>query len=93
LPDPHAAELFARGKAAEDRGDISGARRLYYAAAERGDAAAARNLGRLYDPAVLNRIVVGGSFANPAQARHWYERAAELGDHDATSLLQALTAR
>lgn len=93
LPDPHAAELFVRGKAAEEHGDISGARRFYAAAAERGHAAAARNLGRLYDPAVLDRIVVGGNFANPDLARHWYERAAQLGDRDATPLLQALTAR
>ena len=93
LPDPHAAELFARGKAAEEQGDISGARRFYASAAERGHAAAARNLGRLYDPGVLDHIALGGAFANPDLARRWYERAAELGDHDASPLLQALTAR
>ncbi|MFL5256515.1 MAG: hypothetical protein ACJ8AI_27195 [Rhodopila sp.] len=92
-PDPHAAELFARGKAAEAQGDISGARRFYASAAERGHAAAARNLGRLYDPAVLEHIAVGGVFANPDLARQWYERAAELGDREASPLLQALTAR
>src|SRR5690348_13180666 len=59
-PDPHADALFARGKAAEEQGDISGARRFYAAAAERGHAAAARDLGRLYDPAVLDHIAVGG---------------------------------
>lgn len=93
LPDPHADALFARGKAAEERGDISGARRFYASAAERGHAAAARDLGRLYDPAVLGHMVVGGIDADPALARHWYERAADLGDQDAKPLLQALTAR
>jgi hypothetical protein len=93
LPDPHADALFARGKAAEEQGDISGARRFYAAAAERGHAAAARNVGRLYDPAVLNRIAVGGIDANPALAKQWYLRAAELGDQDAKPLLQALTTR
>jgi outer membrane biosynthesis protein TonB len=92
-PDPHAVALFARGQAAEQNGDISGARRLYGAAAARGHAAAARNLGRLYDPAVLGPTVLGGIAPDPAAARRWYERAAQLGDRDATPLLQALNAR
>ncbi|WP_158258696.1 SEL1-like repeat protein [Rhodopila globiformis] len=89
-PDQHADELYARGKAAEAQGDISGARRFYAAAAARGHAAAARDLGRMYDPAVLDRITVGGIDPNPALARQWYQRAAELGDPDAKPLLQAL---
>jgi TPR repeat protein len=93
LPDPHANALFARGQAAEEQGDISGARRFYAAAAERGHAAAARDLGRMYDPAVLEHVAVGGIDANPALARQWYLRATELGDQDAKPLLQALTTR
>ena len=91
--NPHAAELFARGKAAEQNGDISGARRLYASAAERGNAAAALSLGRLYDPAFLGRSVLGGVDPDPALARQWYQRAADMGDQDAAPLLQALTAR
>jgi len=93
LPDSHAADLFARGQAAEQSGDISGARRLYAGAAERGDATAALRLGRLYDPAVLGRTVIGGIDSDTAAARHWYERAAQLGDRQAAPLLQALNAR
>ncbi len=93
LADPHAGELFARGKVAEQNGDISGARRLYGSAAERGNAAAALSLGRLYDPAFLNRSVVGGVDPDPALARQWYQRAADMGDRNAALLLQALTKR
>nr|WP_294517721.1 hypothetical protein [uncultured Rhodopila sp.] len=93
LPDAHAAELLARGQDAERSGDISGARRFYASAAERGNAVAARDLGRLYDPAYLGRTVIGGIDADPAAARHWYQRAAELGDREAAPLLQALSAR
>jgi TPR repeat protein len=91
--DPHAAELFARGKAAEQNGDISGARRLYASAAARGNAAAALGLGRLYDPAFLGRSVLGGVDPDPTLARQWYQRAADMGDLDAAPLLQALTTR
>nr|WP_294505715.1 hypothetical protein [uncultured Rhodopila sp.] len=92
-PDARAAELLARGEDAERTGDISGARRFYASAAGRGNAVAARDLGRLYDPAYLGRTVVGGIDADPAAARHWYQRAAELGDPEAAPLLQALSAR
>ena len=69
------------------------ARRLYASAAERGNAAAALSLGRLYDPAFLGRSVLGGVDPDPALARQWYQRAADMGDQDAAPLLQALTAR
>jgi TPR repeat protein len=91
--DAHAAELYARGKAAEQNGDISGARRFYASAAERGSSAAALALGRLYDPAFLGRTVLGGIDPDPGLARQWYQRAADMGDREATPLLQALTKR
>ena len=91
--DPHAADLFARGKTAEQNGDISGARRLYASAAERGNAAAALSLGRLYDPGFLSRTVLGGIDPDPVVAREWYQRAADMGSPDAAPLLQALTKR
>lgn len=93
VPDARTADLYARGQAAERRGDISGARRFYLAAAQQGNAAAARFLGRLYDPEYLKRAAIGGVDADLAVAREWYERAAALGDHEATPLLQALSAR
>jgi len=92
-PNPFAANSYARGQAAEKLGDISGARRYYLSAEHQGHAAAARALGRLYDPAYLRRTAVGGIDADPATARRWYERAVEMGDPEAKPLLQALSAR
>ena len=92
-PDPHAATLSKRGHDAEQNGDISGARRFYAGAADLGDAVAALNIGRLYDPAFVERNTVGGIDADPAQARLWYERAAALGNTEARSLLEALSVR
>ena len=88
-----AALLFARGLEAEHNGNFSGARRFYSSSAELGDAAAARNLGRLYDPTYVRKTAVGGVDADPAVARQWYERAVGLGDPEAGPLLQALSAR
>jgi TPR repeat protein len=95
IPDAgsRAALLFARGLDAELHGDFSGARRFYAISAQQGDAAAARNLGRLYDPAYLKQAAVGGLDADPALARHWYERALRLGDNEAGPLLEALSMR
>ena len=95
IPDAgrRAAVLFARGLDAELHGDFSGARRFYSSAAQQGDAAAARNLGRLYDPAYLKQTALGGIDPDPALARHWYERAVRLGDAEASPLLEALSVR
>ena len=95
IPDAgrRAAVLFARGLDAELHGDFSGARRFYSSAAQQGDAAAARNLGRLYDPAYLKQTALGGIDPDPALARHWYERAVRLGDAEAGPLLEALSVR
>jgi hypothetical protein len=92
-PGPRAMELFVRGQQAEREGDVSGARRFYATAAEQGSAAAARSLGRLYDPGYLKQAAIGGIDPNPALARHWYERAVGMGDTQAAPLLQALAAR
>jgi TPR repeat protein len=85
--------LFARGLDAEHRGDVSGARRFYLSAAQQGDAAAARNLGRLYDPVYLAQTTLGGIDPDPALAQRWYERAIRLGDAEAAPLLEALSTR
>jgi hypothetical protein len=92
-PTPRAAELFSRGQQAELRGDMSGARRFYSSAAEQGSAAAARSLGRLYDPAYLKQTALGGIDPDPDAARQWYERAIAMGDAEAGPLLEALAVR
>jgi hypothetical protein len=95
IPDAgsRAAVLFARGLDAELHGDFSGARRFYSSAAQQGDAAAARHLGRLYDPAYLKQTALGGVDPDPVLARQWYERAVRLGDAEAGPLLAALSLR
>jgi TPR repeat protein len=92
-PGSRAGILFTRGLDAELRGDLSGARRFYLGSANQGDAAAARNLGRLYDPAYLKQNALGGVDPDPALARHWYQRAVRLGDSEAGLLLEALSVR
>jgi TPR repeat protein len=86
-------DLFARGHAAEQRGDISAARRYYAIAADNGLADAARALGRLYDPAYLHDKTVGGIDPDPDAARRWYERADELGGQNAASFQKTLSVR
>jgi TPR repeat protein len=94
MADPHRAGLlFARGLDAEHRGDFSAARRFYSTAARQGDAAAARNLGRLYDPAYLRQTALGGVDPDPELARFWYDFAIRLGDTGAAPLLEALSSR
>lgn len=92
-PTTRALELFARGQEAERQGNVSGARRLFGAAVEQGSAAAARSLGRLYDPAYLKQTALGGIDPDAALARRWYERAVTMGDAEAGSLLEALAVR
>jgi TPR repeat protein len=92
-PRTREAELLARGQEAERHGDISGARRLYATAADHGSATAARSVGRLYDPAYLKQMALGGIDPDADLARHWYKRAVAMGDAQAAPLLQALAAR
>ncbi len=89
----YATELYVRGQAAEQRGDISGARRFYTAAAQHDLASAARALGQLYDPIYLQQATLGGIDSNTALAEQWYERATAMGDPEAASLRQALSSR
>jgi hypothetical protein len=92
-PSPRALELFARGQQLEAHGDVSGARRFFASAAAQGHAAAARALGRLYDPAYLKQMALGGIDPDPALARQWYEQAVAMGDVEAGPLLEALSMR
>jgi TPR repeat protein len=81
--DEVAAQL-ARGRAALANGDVAMARLILRWAAEHNDPEAALALGETYDPAVLKRLGIV-KFADLAQAREWYRRAADLGSADATS--------
>ncbi len=84
------AMLLARGRQYIADGDVVTARLVFRRAAESGDAQAALALGGTYDPVVLKRLGVVSLVADPARARSWYQRAAELGAADAPARLQQL---
>lgn len=81
-PDELAA-LVNRAKSLVAAGDISSARLLFERAAEAREPTAALMLARTYDPDVLRTENVRNIIADPAMARIWYERAAQLGSADA----------
>ena len=74
---------MARGRRFVESGDFSSARPVYRRAAEAGYAEAALALGETYDPVALQRHGVIGMSPDVEQARHWYERARELGSLEA----------
>jgi hypothetical protein len=84
------ATLLARGRAYFAEGDIAAARLVLRRAVERGDPQAALALGGTYDPIVLKRLGVMNLVADPAQARDWYQKAAELGSADAPLRIEQL---
>ena len=82
--------LVKRGEAYLAQGDIAAARLVLGRAAESRDARAAFSLAATYDPAVLRKLHVVGIRPDVAQARAWYQKAAEYGSADATQRLAAL---
>jgi hypothetical protein len=84
------ANLMSRGKALLDAGDIAPARLLLERAAEAGEASAALMVAQTYDPNVLGAQDARNITADPAQARRWYQRAAQLGSTDAQRRLSQL---
>jgi curved DNA-binding protein CbpA len=87
-----AAALLARGRASLSNGDVALARVFLRRAAERNDPQAALALGGTYDPTGLRRLGIPNfqAQADPAKAREWYRRAADLGSATAASRLEQL---
>jgi hypothetical protein len=89
LPPDLMAALIKRGNESLGLGDISSARLLFQRAAEAGNATAATDLGKTYDP----------NFSTPAgtgdrsRAAEWYQKAIALGDPTAADLLKRLNTR
>jgi hypothetical protein len=83
--------LVGRGEDYLAQGDIAAARLILGRAAEARDARAAFSLAATYDPSVLRRLHVVGFRPDVAQARAWYERAAEYGSAEASRRLAALS--
>jgi hypothetical protein len=83
-------ELVRGGDRQLKRGDVPAARALYERAAAMGSAQAALALGSTYDPRRLFSLGVFGMVGNKERARHWYERAQQLGHPDAKARISAL---
>jgi hypothetical protein len=90
LGNEEIATLVKRGKDDLNNGDLSSARLLLRRAAEAGNADAALALGASYDPLYLRRVGAIGAAPDPAQARKWYQTAADLGSATASQQLAKL---
>jgi hypothetical protein len=87
------AALLKRGIDLISSGDIAAARLVLRRAAGAGDARAALALAGTYDPMTLEKLRVHGLSPDLAMARHWYEKADELGSPDALRRLEMLAGR
>jgi len=84
------ATLIKRGKAFMTDGDVVAARLLLRRAAEAGNAEAALALGASFDPLIIKQAGGIGVQTDSAQARQWYQKAAELGSDAASKHLANL---
>lgn len=87
-PDELAA-LLKRAKGLLAVGDITSARLLLERAADAQEADAAFMLAGTYDPQVLGTQDMRSVTPDPAAARLWYQKAAQLGSADARRRLQS----
>jgi TPR repeat protein len=87
-PDELAA-LLKRAKGLLAVGDITSARLLLERAADAQEAEAALMLAGTYDPQVLGTQDMRSITPDPAAARLWYQKAAQLGSVDARRRLQS----
>jgi hypothetical protein len=81
------AALMKRAKGLIAIGDIASARLLLERAADAQEASAALLLAQTYDPVVLGAQDTRSITPDPAAARTWYQKAAQLGSSDATQRL------
>jgi TPR repeat protein len=84
------ATLMQRAKNFLAAGDIPAARLLLERAADAQEPAAALMLAQTYDPDVVGARDVRNIIAEPAKARAWYQKAAQLGSADAQRRLAQL---
>jgi TPR repeat protein len=84
------ANLMQRAKTFLASGDLMSARLLLERAAELQQADAALLLAQTYDPDVLGTSDVRNTTPEPAKARAWYQKAAQLGSADAQRRLAQL---
>jgi hypothetical protein len=79
--------LLSRARALIEIGDIASARLLLERAADAQEASAALLLAQTYDPTVLGTQDMRSVTPDPAAARDWYQKAAQLGSRDAQARL------
>ena len=84
------ATLMTRAKGLLAAGDIPPARLLLERAADAQEPSAALMLAQTYDPAVVGTRDTRNINTDPALARIWYQRAAQLGSADAQRRLSQL---
>jgi hypothetical protein len=82
--------MLVRARTFLSSGDVAAARVVLRRAARSDDPQAALALGGTYDPSVLKKLGIIAFHADPAQAREWYRKAAELGSADASLRLEQL---
>ena len=85
------ANLMQRSRTFLASGDLMSARLLLERAAELQNADAALLLAQTYDPDVLGTSDVRNTTPEPAKARAWYQKAAQLGSADAQRRLAQLS--
>ena len=83
------AALLKRAKGLLAIGDFTSARLLLERAADAQEAEAALMLAGTYDPQVLGAQDMRSVTPDPAAARLWYQKAAQLGSADAKRRLQS----
>jgi len=84
------SNLMRRARSLLAAGDIPSARLLLERAADAQEAGAAFLLAQTYDPVVLGTQDARRVVPDPASARAWYERAAQLGSVEAQRRLGQL---
>jgi TPR repeat protein len=84
------ASLMQRARGFLATGDLMSARLLLERAADGQEADAALMLAQTYDPDVLGTSDVRNITPEPAKARAWYQKAAQLGSADAQHRLAQL---
>jgi hypothetical protein len=89
IDNDEVAGILKRAKTLLAMGDIFAARLLLERAAD-VEGEAALMLGTTYDPAVVGNHDMRSITPDPAMARQWYQKAAELGSSDARRRLSQL---
>jgi hypothetical protein len=88
--DEETSALIKLGQDFLKNGEFSSGRLLLKRAANAGSAAAALLLGETFDPFLVQRFGVLGVQPDVAEAREWYQRAAQLGSSTAAQHLATL---